>query len=388
VSTALKLCIRPLIVGLACLVLIAGGASAHDASSYGGAFRSRDLGASWLNADVGLFLNAALIVAVDPRDSLHLLAGTDLGLLSSRNGGRSWEPQARDVIVGAAFGLAFSPGGEEAVCAAPSGVFRRDDAGWQPALAPGAALPARALIAAPDGRFYLIGRSGLFVSQDGGRSFAAVAGVPGEMSSVVAIGESGDHLAAVIDGEAMISHDAGRSWGGSGLGTAGAPVDLVTGDAARPQRVWAAAGDRIALSDDGGAGWRSIGRPLPEAGTKIRGIVASADATILLVASHRGIYRSADGGETWILKEDNLPIHLEAGPLARDPGDARIIYAVFSLMPYAEVWRLSIEGGNMLARVEPISLAGGLSFCVLMLIAGALAARYLARRRAASYSPQ
>jgi photosystem II stability/assembly factor-like uncharacterized protein len=378
-----------LIVLLLCLPLIAGGASAHEASSYGGVFRSRDLGASWLNADVGLFLNAALIVAVDPRDSLHLLAGTDLGLLSSRNGGRSWEAEARDAVVGAALGLAFSPGGDEAVCAAPSGVFRLDGAGWQPARAPDAALPARALVAAPNGRFYLLGRSGLFVSHDGGRSFAAAPGsVPGEMSSVVAIGESGDHLAAVIDGQAMFSHDAGRSWVGGGFGSAAAPIDLVAGDAARPQRVWAAAGDRIGLSDDGGAGWRPIGRPLPEAGTRVRGIVASADATILLVASHRGLYRSTDGGETWALKEDNLPIHLEAGPLARDPGDARVIYAVFSLMPYAEVWRLSIEGGNMLARVEPISLAGGLSFCVLMLIAGALAARYLARRRAASSSPQ
>jgi len=31
-------------------------------------------------------------------------------------------------------------------------------------------------------------------------------------------------------------------------------------------------------------------------------------------------------------------------------------------MPYAEVWRMAIEGGNLLARIEPISLAGGLSF--------------------------
>jgi len=72
--------------------LLAGSASAHDASSYGGVFRSRDLGAAWLNADVGLFLNAALVIAVDPRDSSHLLVGTDLGILSSHNGGRSWVP--------------------------------------------------------------------------------------------------------------------------------------------------------------------------------------------------------------------------------------------------------------------------------------------------------
>src|SRR5882672_7035200 len=96
--------LRRLTLWLACVVsLLAGSASAHDASSYGGVFRSRDLGAAWLNADVGLFLNAALVIAVDPRDSSHLLVGTDLGILSSRNGGRNWVAEARDVIFGAIF---------------------------------------------------------------------------------------------------------------------------------------------------------------------------------------------------------------------------------------------------------------------------------------------
>jgi hypothetical protein len=140
--------LRRLTLGLACVMsLLAGSASPHDASSYGGVFRSRDLGAAWLNADVGLFLNAALVIAVDPRDSSHLLAGTDLGILSSHNGGRSWVPEARDVIIGAVFALAFSPDGEKAMCAAASGVFRRDQDGLLRAEAPESAIPARALVA-------------------------------------------------------------------------------------------------------------------------------------------------------------------------------------------------------------------------------------------------
>jgi len=69
--------VRWLTIWLACVVsLLAGSASAHDASSYGGVFRSRDLGAAWLNADVGLFLNAALVIAVDPRDPICWSAPT------------------------------------------------------------------------------------------------------------------------------------------------------------------------------------------------------------------------------------------------------------------------------------------------------------------------
>jgi photosystem II stability/assembly factor-like uncharacterized protein len=377
---------------VACVLsLLTGSASAHDASSYGGVFRSRDLGATWLNADVGLFLNAALIIAVDPRDSSHLLAGTDLGILSSHNGGRSWVPEARDVIIGEVFALAFSPDGELAMCASASGVFRRDHDGWRRAEAPEAAIPARALLAGPaNNRFYLLGRGQLFASEDSGRNYAAVPGLSdmSEMTALVAIPGSSDILVAVVDGGAMISHDGGRSWRNAGFGDAAAPVDTVATDAARPRRIWAATGGRIAFSDDLGSGWHFVGRSLPEARVRVRGIAASADAAILVVSSDHGIYRSENGGESWALKEDNLPIHLEAGPLARDPNDANIIYAVFSLMPYAEAWRMAIEGGNLLARVEPISLVGGLSFCVLVLIGGGLAVRHLSRRRAAAYSPR
>src|SRR3954463_2226170 len=38
-------------------------AAAHDASAYGGLFRSRSMGGAWLNADIGLFPSAALAVA-------------------------------------------------------------------------------------------------------------------------------------------------------------------------------------------------------------------------------------------------------------------------------------------------------------------------------------
>src|SRR6201987_5282728 len=181
--------VRWLPLCFACVMsLLTGGASAHDASSYGGVFRSRDLGAAWLNADVGLFLNAALVIVVDSRDSSHLLVGTDLGILSSHNGGRSWAPEARELIIGAVFALAFSPDGELAVCAAANGVFRRDQEGWLRAEIPGSAIPARALVAGPaNHRFYLLGRRELFASEDGGRTFADVPGVReiGEMTALV-----------------------------------------------------------------------------------------------------------------------------------------------------------------------------------------------------------
>src|SRR6516164_9144290 len=91
------------VVSLMFASLALGPAFAHDPSTYGGLFRSRNFGATWLNADIGLFVNAALTVALDPRDQNHLLMGTDSGMLRSQNGGRSWLPEARDRIFGSVF---------------------------------------------------------------------------------------------------------------------------------------------------------------------------------------------------------------------------------------------------------------------------------------------
>ena len=121
-------------------------AVAHDASSYGGVFRSRSMGGSWLNADVGLFLSAALVVAVDPRDPNHLLMGSDSGLLASVNGGRSWTQEAPTLIRGAVFAVAFSPDGTIALCAAPDGIYRSADRIWRRSDAPMGATPSRGIV--------------------------------------------------------------------------------------------------------------------------------------------------------------------------------------------------------------------------------------------------
>ena len=149
-----------------------------------------------------------------------------------------------------------------------------------------------------------------------------------------------------------------------------------------PTRAWAAAADRIYRSDDLGLTWQTVGGLLPEPRTTVRGIAANENATALVVTTHRGMYSNEDSAQTWTLKEGNLPIHLESGPLIRDPSDARVLYAFYSLLPYPEVWRTAIEGGNLLARLDPISIAGGVAFILLLFAGGAFVAFWLARLRA------
>jgi len=85
-----------------------------------------------------------------------------------------------------------------------------------------------------------------------------------------------------------------------------------------------------------------------------------------------------------VLKEDNLPIHLEAGPLARDPADANVLYAVYSLMPYSEAWRIAVETGNLSRPFDPIYIAGAMGLFLVVLIGGGVFALRLVRARAAA----
>ncbi|MBV9286805.1 MAG: hypothetical protein JO288_03115 [Hyphomicrobiales bacterium] len=376
---------------VACLLVLlqaltfAGIAEAHDPSPYGGVFRSRNMGEAWLNADIGLFLNVTLALAVDPRDPEHLLLGTDVGLWRSQNGGRSWMREAEGLIVGAVFAIAFASDGQSVMCAAQNGVFRFVAGGWTQARAPEGAIPARGIAAgASPSRVYLLGRSRLFVSDDGGQTYAATPTELSDQADITALAiatEPREVLLAVVDGEMATSEDGGRHWRRHAVASSTGPVDTVNLDPDSPTRAWAAAADRIYRSDDLGLTWQAFGGPLPEPQTTVRGIAANEDATAIVLTTHRGMYRSEDSGQTWALKEGNLPIHLESGPITRDPSDARVLYAVYSLLPYSEVWRTAIEGGNLLAHLDPVSIAGGAAFVLLLLGGGMFLALRLARLR-------
>jgi photosystem II stability/assembly factor-like uncharacterized protein len=373
--------------GLLFLALIALFAptpgTAHDASAYGGLFRSRSMGGNWLNADVGLYLNAALTVAVDPRDPAHLLMGSDSGLWTSVNGGRSWAQEAPALINGAVFAVAFSPDGTTVLCVAPGGVYRNSDGSWGRSNAPTEATPGRSIVFSVSGRIYLLGRDRLFSSDNGGARFAAVADADDAagFETLALLRRPSETLFAIAHGRLLASTNGGRRWQQRPVGDTAEPIETVISDPTVAGRVWVAAANRLHVSSDSGVNWQAVGSVLPEAHTVVRGIAADPTATTLVVTTHRGTYRSTDAGMHWGLEEGNLPVHLEAGPLARDPENPSVLYIVYSLIPYPEVWRSALEGSNLLARVDPMDLLGGLAFLVLLSFGSIMLVVWLARQR-------
>jgi hypothetical protein len=195
------------------------------------------------------------------------------------------------------------------------------------------------------------------------------------VTALVVAPSAPERVYAIAGGRIWERSDPARPW--TSLSATMPPVDAVALDASDPGRLLAAGANRIFRSDDRGASWRSIGLPLPEATTAVRGIAASGE--VIVLATDRGLYRTAAGGVGWQLMADNLPAHLEAGPLVRDPVDPASLYAGFAVVPYHELWRRAAEGLTALGRVDLVSLAGGVAFLTLVALGTAAVIRRLRR---------
>ncbi len=364
------------------LALATVPALAHDPSAWGGAFRSRDSGATWMPIDAGLFVGGAVALAIDPTDPNHIFFATDTRLLGSRNGGRDWSQEPASVFIGPTLAVAFEPSGKVVLAATAAGVFRSESgAAWKGIDLPTSALPARSIVAGTaTGRFYLAGARGVFRSDDHGRTWArlgeALSDAP--FTALAVVPQPSEIVAGVFEGRVLTSTNAGATWQLRSAGLPDGKLETIVADPSAG-RVWAAGAGRLYLSDDAAQTWRTVGQPLPQPGTRVRGIAASADGALIVLTTDRGVYRSQDAGDNWTLIEGNLPVHLESAPLVRDPSDPGTLYAGFSLTPYDEIWRRAVEGSNLLAQVDPMSLAGAAAFLILLALAAIYAVRRLLR---------
>lgn len=360
-----------------------GVVHAHDPSAWGGAFRSRDYGGSWLSIDAGLYVGGAMALAVHPRDPHHLLYATDTRLLRSHNGGRDWQPELPEVLQGPVTAVAFTMDGAGAAASNAAGIYHlQAGRSWQPAQAPALAAPARQMVAGVrPGDILLAGAQGLYLSTDQGARFVRVGETELPDAAVTGLlrrDGARPALLAVAAGRLWRARDHGEHWQQIGAGLPAGRLEAVA-EGGDGKTLWAVAADAVYVSHDAGDSWQARGAALPEANTTVRALSVSADARVLVLATHRGVLRSEDGAAHWLQTEGTLPVHLEAGLMLRDPHDAQTLYTGFALTPYSELYRRAQQGNNLLSRTDPVSLAGGAAFLALILLAGTWLARTLAR---------
>lgn len=370
------------------LLLIAQEAPAHDPDIYGGIFRTHDAGATWRSINPGIFPSGALALAVSPSDPNHLLLATDSGLWRSRNGGRDWEVEAPETLTGPAFAVAFDADGRHALVAGTSSLFRGDGKGWRPVRAPAGASPARALVAgAAPGRIYLAGRSGLYRSDDWGESWENVGRAleADRVDALVAPQGRSDDLYAVAAGSVWSSNDGARNWQRRSSANPGSGIEVVGFDPAAPTLLWAVVAGQLYRSDHPGGEWRVVGKPVHETSALARAMAISG--AVIVIATDRGVFRSADGGERWELPKEDLPAHVPARILVSDSHDAATLYAGFALSGYDELQKQG-RGGETASWRSRLGRPGdsGLLFLIAVVLVAlgaiAAAARRLGKLRA------
>ena len=311
------------------------GATAHPAAAElavlaatgHGIYASQDGGAVWEPLGTGLPFNSkiagllthsaspGMVFAVNDNASLGGVVPPPL-ILRSLDGGQRWESAAAGLPDVPVTAWTINPSDPNILLAASSEqAFRSSDAGlsWQAVRLESGAHKAIAVATSNSNVVYLGGRPALR-SADRGITWEPIPVVlPGEQQQtydvsgiVVAPNDAGQLWMALDGGGVLESRDAGRSW--RLIGLAGQPVRWLTAGVAeksvngtqKPPTLYAGVAEDGIYRFDGN-GWTAVSDGLPARST-ILALVADPRAPGLLWAARDGggVYRSADGGDTWV----------------------------------------------------------------------------------------
>jgi photosystem II stability/assembly factor-like uncharacterized protein len=300
------------------------------ATAYG-LFASKDAGALWQPLGKGLPFNSsiaglltdarqpnrvfAITYAAHPgQDSMSAVASPSTPelrppmLLRSADGGMTWTPASSELPGVSPMAWALDPNDPSTLfISSRELLFRTTDAGlnWLTADLPAGGHFALAVAPADSNVIYLAGSPPLR-SADRGATWhelsPIIASAGTEVTGLVVDPADSSHVwASVSPGGVFESQDGGISWQPAGPGLDGKPVRWLAG-AAGPFPLYAGVtAEGIYRWDPQDRSWKPASSGLPEQST-ILAFVADPDQPEILWAGRDGggIYRSADGGATWV----------------------------------------------------------------------------------------
>ena len=294
--------------------LIAG--TANDDPNLNGVFRSRDAGQNWERiSPIGdREIRNIESVAIDPRDTNIIYAGTWHLPWKTKNGGASWK-QTGNQIVGMIndsdiFGISVDPNHPDTVYVnACSGFYRSVNAGEKWFKFPGIPFSARrTYVLRPhptNPSVIFAGTSeGLWRSKDGGKRWMLLTSKSLVIRSIVVTADHPDRVVIGTDDFGVrISDNLGADFIESNTGFIHRHVLAIMPDATENGRLLASVfhdgtGGSVFASSDGGESWQSSSTGL--AGRDVFSLYQMPDnPNIVYAGTNTGVYRSNDRGATW-----------------------------------------------------------------------------------------
>jgi photosystem II stability/assembly factor-like uncharacterized protein len=280
-----------------------------------GIFRSMDAGDNWKKLDTSSVAGLQNVesLAIDPRNTDVVYAGTWYLPYRSKDGGKSWAVTKQGIIDDSdIFAIDIDPrNANHLFASACSGIYESQNSGdsWSKVQGiPSQSRRTRAILQHPSvaGVVFAGTTEGFWRSADGGNSWMLTTSKQIEVNSIAVHPRNPQviHIGTNNYG-VMVSRDGGRTFVPSNGGYSGRFTKVLVTDREREGRLYAATintatgGGFFFVSSDGGETWQPSMRNMPERLITYAILQDRVDANIIYLGTNLGLYRSADRGASW-----------------------------------------------------------------------------------------
>jgi len=287
------------------------------AGTFNGIFRSDNSGDSW--TQLPTYNTPGLVhvesLAIDPRTTNTIYAGTWYLPYKSIDGGQSWKSIKNGIIDDSdIFAIDIDPRNPNHIIAsACSGIYETSNAGdsWTKVQGiPSQSRRTRAIVQHPTiaGLVFAGTTEGFWRSERGGKADSWMVTTSRQLEiNSIAIHPSRPQTIYIGTNNygVMVSNDGGKNFMPTNGGYSGRFANVILVDRDTPNRIYAATintttgGGFLFVSTDTGETWRPSMRSMPNRLITYAILQDARDANIIYLGTNLGVYRSLDRGASW-----------------------------------------------------------------------------------------
>ncbi|HEY0407708.1 MAG TPA: YCF48-related protein [Pyrinomonadaceae bacterium] len=280
-----------------------------------GLWISMDSGDTWtqMNTSSQPGLINVESLAIDPRNTDVIYAGTWYLPYKTTDGGRTWKNIKNGIIDDSdIFAVDIDPRNPDHVIAsACSGIYETRNAGevWRKVQGiPSQSRRTRAILQHPSvsGIVFAGTTEGFWRSTNGGESWMLTTSKQLEINSIAVHPKNPDTIYIGTNNYGvMVSNDGGKTFAPSNGGYSGRFANNITPDREQPDRIYASTintatgGGFFFISSDGGTSWQPAMRNMPNRLITYSILQDERDGNIIYLGTNMGVYRSLDRGASW-----------------------------------------------------------------------------------------